>query len=73
MQRTMPPVSDAPYIGWMTTPDGTPEPTPGYRRFAGHCGLCGLGLQWEAYSLTRLVDSEGLTYCEPAQGPHVVN
>ncbi|MFI6607130.1 hypothetical protein [Streptomyces sp. NPDC050507] len=57
----------------MATSDDDLAPAPGYRRFAGHCVLCGIGLQWEAYSRTQLVDSEGLTYCESAQGPHVVN
>ncbi|MEU4020922.1 hypothetical protein [Streptomyces microflavus] len=57
----------------MTSSNDTPETAPGYRRFAGHCQTCGLNLQWEAYSLTRLVDSEGSTYCEPGQGLHIVN
>ncbi|MCX4675024.1 hypothetical protein PUR28_09560 [Streptomyces sp. BE308] len=56
----------------MTTADHASEPAPGYRRFAGDCAACGIGLQWEAYSRTQLVDSEGLTHCVPQQGPHVV-
>lgn len=61
------------YVERMTSSDNAPEAAPGYRRFAGHCLTCGFNLQWEAYSLSRLVDSEGSTYCEPGQGPHIVS
>ncbi|MEU8759618.1 hypothetical protein [Streptomyces sp. NPDC048659] len=49
------------------------EVPPPYRRFAGHCHVCGLGLQWEAHSRTAVVDGTGGTSCEESfTGRHVL-
>lgn len=48
------------------------EVPPPYRRFAGACLICGMGLQWEANSNRTLVDGEGSSHCERRDGRHVL-
>ncbi|MFG2752537.1 hypothetical protein ACWGF3_37460 [Streptomyces xanthophaeus] len=48
------------------------EVPPPYRRYAGTCMICGMGLQWEAGSWLTLVDRDGSPDCERHEGRHVL-